>query len=84
MPVIKLKDYDNCERLGHDFSGMPSIKDTIDVIDSKTGGKTGESYTSYCVRCNLDRVGWKMPKSYWKRPKPEYKTTIFGNTKRIK
>ena len=69
MPVINLKDYDNCKRLGHDWSGIPNAKDKIPVIEGETGKQTGTSYTSYCVRCNLDRVGYWMPKAYWKRPR---------------
>jgi hypothetical protein len=74
MPVINLKDYDNCEKLGHDWSGIPdpvnNKLDRIPIIDGETGKPTGKySSTSYCVRCNLDRGGWRMPKTYWDREK---------------
>jgi len=59
MPIINLNDYDNCEKLGHDFSGMPTEQDVKEIGFP----------TSFCVRCNLDRAGWRMPNAYWKMKK---------------
>jgi hypothetical protein len=69
MVLINLKDYDNCEKLGHDFIGIPTEKDIQQIGFA----------TSFCIRCNLDRAGWKMPKSFWKRPKRKMKGEFGPN-----